>query len=181
MALTNVVIKEVGKNRIEGSFSTDGDALPSSTGTIAAPISGLLNVLITVPTIDPFFVGDVVEVTGIGPAGVNLVGAITRIPDASTIDIRGTRVTTPITAQPITVLPYLFIKHNVKRITLRNMTTGASAVWTEDMGYGGAWKVDAAGNQSGTTTDGFYVRGSIVYLHPSLYEINSKYVFSMEY
>lgn len=181
MAITNLVIREVGNNRIEGGFTTDGVAVPSSTGTIAAPISGVNNVLIQVASIAPFFVGDVVQVNGIGPAGANVVCAVIQIPDASNINIRGTRVSTAIAGQPVTVLPLLYVKHNVKRITLRNMTNGTSAEWNEQMGYGGAWKVDASGNQAGTTTEGFFVRGSSVYLHPTLMAINSTYNFSMDY
>ena len=181
MAIINTVIREIGNNRIEGSFSSDGVALPNTTGTIAAPVAPAVGPVITVATVDPFTVGDVINVPGIGPAGAALVCGISSIPTSTTINIQGTRVTTAMTGQTITVLPFLFVKHNVKRITLRNLTNGTSAEWNESMGYGSAWKVDASGNQASTTTDGFYVRGSIVYLHPTLYAINSNYTFSMDY
>jgi hypothetical protein len=144
-------------------------------------VFGAGNVLVTVASIATLTLGDVIQFNGAGPSGANIVCSIVAIPDSSTINLQGTRVSTAVTNAAITGLPFLFIKHNVKRITLRNLTNNTSAEWNEMMGYGGAWKVDASGNQTATLTEGFFVRGSIVYLHPTLYAIDSNYIFSMDY
>lgn len=181
MAITNLRFSELAPNQVEGSFSTDGVALPNTTGTIAAPAAPTANVLVAVASITPLTVGDVIKIDGIGPAGSPVIGGINAIPDSSNINIQGTRVTTAITSQPITVLPVLYIEHNVKRFSLRNLTSGDSWEWNSTMVYGSAFKRTAAGAQSYSATEGFYVRGGSVYLHPALYSINSNYSFSANY
>jgi len=181
MAIIATTITEVGTNRIEGQFTTDGVALPNTTGTIAAPAAPTANVLITVPAVTALTVGDVVKIDGIGPAGVPVIAGIGTIPDAVTINVQGTRVSTAIAGQPITVLPFLFIKHNIKRVTMTNLTTADSFEWSDLMVHGSRIRKTAAGAQDYSATDGFYVRGACVYLHPAMYAINSTYVFSMDY
>lgn len=181
MAITNLRLSELSPNQVEGSFSTDGDALPNTTGTIAAPAAPTANILLGVASIAPLTVGDLVEIAGIGPAGAPVVAGINSIPDASNINIQGTRVTTAIVAQTVTVLPVLYLKHNVKRFSLRNLTSGDSWEWNSTMEYGSAFKKSALGVQSFSATEGFYVRGGAVYLHPALYLTSSNYSFSANY
>jgi hypothetical protein len=181
MAITSTIIKEIGNNRIEGSFITDGVALPNTTGTIAAPAAPTANVTVTVASIAPITVGDLVDIVGIGPAGISIVAGINSIPNSTDMNIQGTRVSTAIVAQLITVLPVLFVKHNVKRITMTNLTSGNSFEWNDSMPYGSALKILAAGAQTFSAAQGFYVRGAAVYLHPTMYELNSTYTFSMDY
>lgn len=181
MAITNLRMSELSPNQIEGSFLTDGVALPNTTGTIAAPAAPTASVVVTVASITPITVGDLVKIDGIGPAGVPVVAGINSIPNSTDMNIQGTRVTTAIAGQPVTVLPVLYLKHNVKRFNLRNLTSGDSWEWNSTMAYGSAFKRTAAGAQSYTATDGFYVRGGAVYLHPDVYAINSSYSFSANY
>lgn len=180
MAINSTRITEVGKNRIEGAFTTDGVVLPNTTGTIATPVFGAGNVLVSVADTGPVNIGDVIKFDGAGPSGANLICAIVAVPTGQ-INLQGTRVSTAVAASPITVLPFLFVKHNVKRISMCNFTTGDSWEWSELMGYGAALKKSASGTQTSTATEGFYVRGGCVYLHPALYAINSSYMFSMDY
>jgi hypothetical protein len=181
MAITNLRITEVVPNQLEGAFTTDAVALLNGTGTIATPAAATASNLVTVASITPFTVGDVVKVDGIGPSGVPVIAGISAIPDANSIGLQGTRISTATVAQPITVLPVLYLKHNAKRLTLRNLTSGDSWEWDSTMPYGSAFKRVAAGAQSYTATDGFYVRGGAVYLHPALYAINSSYSFRADY
>jgi hypothetical protein len=180
MAIVNLRFSELAPNQVEGSFSTDGVALPNTTGTIAAPAAPTASVVITVASITPITVGDLVKIDGIGPAGAPVIAGINSIPNSTDMNIQGTRVTTAITNQPVTVLPMLYIKHNVKRFALRNLTSGDLWEWNSTMEYGSALRV-ISNVQSYTVTDGFYVRGGSVYLHPALYSINSNYSFSANY
>lgn len=181
MAITNLSFMVIADGKIEGRFTTDGTALPNTTGTIAAPSAPPANTVITVVSTAALQVGDLVKIDGAGVAGIPVIGGVNQLPNATDLNVQGTRISTAIAAQPVTVLPYLFVKHNVKRITLMNLTSGVSWEWTRKMGYGAAMVIDAAGSKTFTATDGFYRRGSNVYLHPSMYAINSTYTFSMDY
>ena len=134
MAITNFSYNVVAEGKIEGRFTTDGAALPATTATIAAPSAPPANTILTAASTAALQVGDLIKIDGAGVAGVPVIGGINQLPNATDLNIQGTRITTAITSQPVTVLPYLFVKHNVKRITLINLTSGDSWEWNKRMG-----------------------------------------------